>query len=383
MNRNPFVFDRPVTATDLVDRERELGILLDNIDNGVNTRLSGPRDYGKTSLLRRVLADVEKRDMVPVYVDVDDVRNKGELAGRLNDGYQHLSGKARRIYNALRTRGGHITAAGFGVGVGGSSSASDDLALEQTVRDLLNLPTEIFEKYNRRVVIVFDEFQAIFEARLEGTIRSVIQHQSDAACYLFSGSHPGMMRAMFSDQRRPFYGQAAPLVLQQLPQLELGNYIAERFEETKRDPGEPLIWLLELVDGHPQRAMLLAHLLWAETHPGATADSETWARVLDAAWGYVREPFVNLWSSLTPIKRSVIEAVARNQAGLTARYNRDHFGIPAGSAAATAARSLADTGTLVEEDDSPTGYRLVDPLLARWVTFHRRWPTINHSTINA
>jgi hypothetical protein len=39
----------------------------------------------------------------------------------------------------------------------------------------------------------------------------------DAASYIFAGSHVGMMRELFADRRRAFYGQAAPVALPPLP----------------------------------------------------------------------------------------------------------------------------------------------------------------------
>jgi len=52
---NPFVFTRPLGPEELVDREGEVGRLVSNLEAGVNTRLTSPRDYRKTSLLARAL----------------------------------------------------------------------------------------------------------------------------------------------------------------------------------------------------------------------------------------------------------------------------------------------------------------------------------------
>ena len=118
-------------------------------------------------------------------------------------------------------------------------------------------------------------------AEIDALIRSVIQHHGDAVSYVFSGSQPGMMRELFSDRRRAFYGQAGLVALDVLAADDLAAYVTERFRAGNRDPGEALEPLLTLAAGHPQRAMMLAHHLYAATPPGASADTDTWSKALD------------------------------------------------------------------------------------------------------
>ena len=102
---------------------------------------------------------------------------------------------------------------------------------------------------------------------MDAVIRSEIQHHGDAASYVFAGSHVGMMRELFADRRRAFYGQAAPVQLAPLPPNEVAESIAARFAATGRDPGSALGPLLALAQGHPQRTMLFAHALWEARLP--------------------------------------------------------------------------------------------------------------------
>ena len=53
---NPFVYSRPIPPEDLIDRDTEAAELLRAAVGGHYVRLYAPRKYGKTSLLRRVLA---------------------------------------------------------------------------------------------------------------------------------------------------------------------------------------------------------------------------------------------------------------------------------------------------------------------------------------
>jgi len=215
--------------------------------------------------------------------------------------------------------------------------------------------------------VVFDEFQDVLAAqdRADAIIRSEIQHHGDAASYVFSGSHLGMMGELFADRRRAFYGQAGPLELPPLPPDEVAEYIAERFERTGRSVGAALEPLLGLSNGHPQRTMLLAHALWERTSAGEAANEETWAATEDAVARDVHDELRAIWTSLKPSQRRVLAAIAENTQRLYAS-DRRHGG-SRGGAVRGATKALEDRGEIVRDEPAATGSRVTDPLLGRWV----------------
>ena len=183
-----------------------------------------------------------------------------------------------------------------------------------------------------------------------------------------------MMSSLFSDRKRPFYGQAAPLELHRLPREALGDYIAERFRQTQREAGDALGWLLDLVDGHPQRAMLFAHLLWRHTAADTEAGEDEWLAAHEEAWSYLQGDFEATWDSLSAVEAGVVDAVAAGVQQLTGKAAQEIFGLPTGSAAGDAAKRLADQGLISRTGSGrQTRYELVDPVFARWVVCGRRW----------
>lgn len=370
---SPFVFARPLRPEELVDRESELALLAERLVDSVNTRLSSPRDYGKTSLLRRVVADARDDGAGAVLVDLYGARTAGQMVAQIERAYADLpSGPVRAALTRLRQRGGGV---GLQTPLGGASvTLGSGEAAERALLDALDLPLRLHERTGRRMLVAFDEFQVVLQAELDALIRSVIQHHGRGVTYVFSGSHPGMMASLFVDRKRPFYGQAAPLELDRLPREALADYIVQRFRGTARDPGDALGWLLDLVDGHPQRAMLFAHLLWRHTGPGGTADEETWVAAHEEAWGYLQGDFEATWDSLSRIEAGVVEAVAAGVQSLTGKAARQAFGLPEGSAAPDAAARLTREGLLARTGRGRSvRYALVDPVLARWVIAGRRW----------
>ena len=105
---NPFVYSRPIPPEDVIDRDEETRKLLALAAGGHYVRLYAPRKYGKTSLLRRVLADAERAEgMVPVLVDLYGVLSLADVAVRVERAYAaQLKGRLRsRVDELLQSTG--------------------------------------------------------------------------------------------------------------------------------------------------------------------------------------------------------------------------------------------------------------------------------------
>jgi len=370
-NLNPFVYDDPLPPDQLVDREFETEQLLRLAEGGHNTRLEAPRRYGKTTLLGKVSAEAEKLGMNPVYVDFFRAVTLREVSRRIEEAYlEALAGPARRIVAAAarRWRAKAIVAPG---GIGGELEpiAGSD---QQRLSDLLDLPKRVFERSGARTLVVFDEFQDLLRINsdVDGLLRSKIQFHRDEASYIFAGSEPGMLNALFGDRKRPLFDQARPIPLGPLRDDDLSEFIGSRFERGKRDPGEALDALLDLVRGHPQRAMLCAHHLWEQTPPGTEADLETFDRALEEIDREGKEAFEKQWTNLAsaPNQRKVLAALANSTETLYNRRTLDAFGLEGGSAEA-AVNALIARGEVQRTDP---GFLVVDPLLVRWLQLTQR-----------
>ncbi len=364
---NPFRYSEPVTAEELMNRDGEARELIERAVEGNNSRLVAPRRYGKTSLLRRVLHDADREGWATVYVDFFGVLTLADISQRIERAYaEQLQGRlatwfagARRMLRPTLRAGGGPVPAGLEVTL--------DAQAEPPLLDRLALPRRLYERHGTRTLVVFDEFQDTLAAtdRADAVIRSEIQHHGDAASYIFAGSHVGMMRELFADRRRAFYGQAAPVELPPLPPAEVADYVATRFQRTRREVGVALEPLLALAQGHPQRTMLLAHTLWELTPSGRAATEETWQAAYERAMHQVRDEMRTAWTALPAGHRRALTAVAENTTPLYAAARR--HGGSRGGAVHAAIRALEDRGEIAADAAARTGYRLTDPLLAAWI----------------
>lgn len=369
---NPFTYDRPVGPADLIDREEEVRHLVALAEGGHATRLSAPRRYGKTSLLGRVLLEVERLGMNTVMVDFFGVVSTADVADRIEEAYRRrLQGPARRTAaNLLRAMTPSVRAGFPGVGV--SVALTGEADARRRLGRLLDLPLTVLERTGRRTLVAFDEVQALLAAgdQIDGLVRSHIQHHGDAAAYVFAGSEPSLMRELFETRERPLYGQARPVTLGPLPDGEVADFIATRFEGSGKEVApEVLEALLDLAQGHPQRAMLLAHHVFERTAAAQVADEQVWAAASDAALTELEESFEVQWRALSRPERAVLSELASGQTDLLAASVIGRLGIGKSTLVKARDRLTARGIHLRRATDTLV---FVDPLFAAWIRAQRR-----------
>src|SRR4051812_6810260 len=94
--QNPFQYQRPLPAAQMIDREDELRELRRLCDAGQLVRLDAPRRFGKTTLLGALFAEAAKDGTLGVLVDLAGVVSSSEVVERLERAYRVLSGPLAR-----------------------------------------------------------------------------------------------------------------------------------------------------------------------------------------------------------------------------------------------------------------------------------------------
>ena len=115
--------------------------------------------------------------------------------------------------------------------------------------------------------------------------------------------------------------------------------------------------------------MLLANSLWERTPRRRSAGDQTWLAAYETVRAVLHDEHRAVWSGLTTSHRRVLATVAANTSSLYAT-NRE-FGGSRGGTVANAVSALLDKGEIVDDGTTPTGYRVVDPMLADWVNAGR------------
>ncbi len=347
----------------MIDRDPEADDLLALTEGSHSFRLVGPRRYGKTTLLRRVLEAAERAGMATVMVDLQDVLSIAEIVVRIERGYERLKGPVRRNVEAL-FRSWNI---GLSLGGGGFTATlqrNPNVDAESVLLRLLELPAALYERQGTPSLIVFDEIQDVLAVTgADGKIRSVIQHQGQAATYAFAGSAPGVMQQLFADPKRPLLDQAVPRNLKPLPIDDVAQYVTARFARTGREVGAALTPMLEFTRGHPQRSMMLAHYVWERTGPGARADEQTWLAALDQLTADTAPLMHAIWRALPANERRVARALAVVNTPLYSDDTAAAVGIRRASIR-RALDGLIANADVIDENGQP---RLTDPMFEHWL----------------
>jgi len=232
--------------------------------------------------------------------------------------------------------------------------------------ELLDVPLALHRGDGGLTVVCLDEFQDLLVAddRVDGLVRSVIQHHGRAAAYVFAGSQPSLIRALFTDQERPFYGQARPL---ELPGLPLAEATADVLALFDRDglgatAADAVADLVAFAGGHPQRTILLAHHLYDVLDRREPGDDPA-VRALELALTETRDAHQAAWDALSRPERLVCIALADGDSPTGSRLATEH-GIARSTLQDAVDRLSADERHVQRTGGRPA---LVDPLFAEWL----------------
>ena len=363
---NPFDYQHPVPAPRLIDRTEELDALQRAASDGVAIRLAAPRRYGKTSLLDAHVGAMREVGHRAVRVDLSQVATIIDVAGRVARAYVSLpTGRERVVERLLARVGVSIGTGGVSLQVAGQPVAPRVEHARDVLAELLDVPKLLHEADGGLTVVCLDEFQDLLTAddKLDGLVRSVIQHHRSGAAYVYAGSAPSLMRALFAERERPLFGQARPLDLPPLPAEEaVADVLALAAErDVALDPAA-VARVVALAGGHPQRTMLLASILFDLADRGDDV-ADPAAVALERALAETRDVHQAVWDGLRRAERSVLTALADGEPP-TGQRTAERHRIARASLQAALERLVAQEVHVLVRDGRPV---VVDPLLREWL----------------
>lgn len=374
---NPFVLGGVVTGKHFAGRASEIERLRSLALGGQHAYLFAPRRYGKTSLLKETLYNLqETNSLIVVWCDCLPTTDVQSLAMRLAEEVVHAA-RGGKLAEWGKTAGSLFKRLRPSVSVtsDGRVTVGLDMAPSQTplpdLEDALAAVARLSAMKKQPIALVFDEFQQIAEwdkgHQTEAVVRTAIQHFSGVSC-IFAGSERHLLQQMFSDRARPLFQLAAPFPIGRLSTEELSPWLKQRFGESGlRIDIDPLRMLVAIAAGHPGATQFLAHFVWetatAQSAPAITTElvQEALTRAVDAGDTIYGADY----SRLTAAQRQVLAAFATEPtlAPTAAEYLRRHR-LPSKSTVNQAVKSLVEKGHL---EDDKAGYLVSDPLFAEWI----------------
>jgi hypothetical protein len=244
--------------------------------------------------------------------------------------------------------------------------ASNEEPLELLERILEELG-EFAARSGYKVNFVLDEFQEITRlresAQIEGIIRGKIQGQK--VSYFFLGSRRGILLAMFSDRKRPFFQSAVHLELPPLPLADITAFLGKLFSKAGRDCPEKICKEISLVvDQHPYYVQRLAREVYDLGKRGISEEGV--AKALENIIDMERYAFEAVLSRLTLPQVRVIRTLAGHPSKemLSGEFI-GRCGIPPSSI--QFARDRLKREDLIAQEKDSGIWKVVDPVFSMWL----------------
>lgn len=280
-NEQSFVFGVSVSDYNFIGRKEEIRRLKMNFEEGINTILISPRRWGKTSLVRKVCEVVERKKVIPVFVDIFKCKTEYEFYNALAEAVlKQTASKAELWMDNARDFIARLSPK-----VSFSPEPNSEFALSLGIspkthapEEILSLAEEIAQKKQKRIVVCIDEFQQIGEmadsVSIQKRLRSVWQHQRLTSYCLF-GSKKHTMMNVFQKRNMPLYQFGDFKFLDKIPTATWVEYIVQHFKDRQRTiSAEQAAKICQLVDNYSSYVQQLSWLVFSLIDEGQVVTDE-------------------------------------------------------------------------------------------------------------
>ena len=348
---NPFRFGTIVEQDYFTDRVSETEVLKRKLDSENHLILISPRRFGKSSLVHKVVSELQRPYVI---LNMQQVLNVQDFSALLLKGVFSLYPleKIRHLMTHFRVFPQISTNAMTGsFEVSLLPGAKEEDALEDTFALLEKVSTP-----EKRLIVVLDEFQDVLTIKkgLDKQLRSIIQRQKGLN-YIFLGSQEGMMTEIFEKKKSPFYHFGQLMHLSRIPESDFRQYIIDRLPKVAcADAVADEI--LAFTQCHPYYTQQLGAQVWE----WMTYDNVVDEVVEKSVRQLVQEhdlDYERLWNSLNRTDRGVLREMALGRNPM-ARHTDPT------STIYSALKRLLKSGLIIKE----TGYQIEDPFFARWLS---------------
>lgn len=280
-NEQSFVFGVSVSDYNFIGRKEEIRRLKMNFEEGINTILISPRRWGKTSLVRKVCEVVDRKKVIPVFVDIFKCKTEYEFYNALAEAVlKQTASKAELWMDNARDFIVRLSPK-----VSFSPEPNSEFALSLGIspkthapEEILSLAEEIAQKKQKRIVVCIDEFQQIGEmadsVSIQKRLRSVWQHQRLTSYCLF-GSKKHTMMNVFQKRNMPLYQFGDFKFLDKIPTATWVEYIVQHFKDRQRTiSAEQAAKICQLVDNYSSYVQQLSWLVFSLIDEGQVVTDE-------------------------------------------------------------------------------------------------------------
>ena len=275
-----FVYGMSVGGNNFTDRIEETKRIKLDFENGVNVILISPRRMGKTSLIKKVISEIDNPMLKIIYMDIYDCRSEYDFYNRFAETIMKSTGN--HLEQVMENIKRFLVRISPKISFSPEPNSEFSVSLGITPKDyspeeILNLPERIAKEQGVRLVVCIDEFQQIGEftdsLTIQKRLRGVWQHHQNVS-YCFFGSKKHLMENIFQNRRMPFYQFGEMLHLKCIPTVYWVPFICSRFEKYgKKIAEEYASRICQVVKNYSSYVQQLAWNVMAETEKEVNEES--------------------------------------------------------------------------------------------------------------
>lgn len=277
-----FVYGMSVGGDNFTDRIEETKRIKLDFENGINVILISPRRMGKTSLIKKVISEMDSLEIKVVYMDIYDCRSEYDFYNRFAETMMKSTGN--QLEQVMENIKRFLVRVSPKLSFSPEPNSEFSVSLGITPKDyspeeILDLPERIAKEQGIRIVVCIDEFQQIGEfadsLTVQKRLRGVWQHHQHVS-YSFFGSKKHLMENIFQSRRMPFYQFGEMLHLKCIPTEYWVPFICSRFEKYgKKISEEYAARICHTVKNYSSYVQQLAWNVMAETEIEVNEESFT------------------------------------------------------------------------------------------------------------
>lgn len=277
-----FVYGMSVGGDNFTDRIEETKRIKLDFENGINVILISPRRMGKTSLVKKVISEMNTPEIKVVYMDIYDCRCEYDFYNRFAETIMKSTGN--QLEQVMENIKRFLVRVSPKLSFSPEPNSEFSVSLGITPKDyspeeILDLPERIAKEQGIKIVVCIDEFQQIGEfsdsLTVQKRLRGVWQHHQHVS-YCFFGSKKHLMENIFQSRRMPFYQFGEMLHLKCIPTEYWVPFICSRFEKySKKISEEYAARICHTVKNYSSYVQQLAWNVMAETEIEVNEESFT------------------------------------------------------------------------------------------------------------
>ncbi|MGM0520234.1 MAG: AAA family ATPase [Campylobacterota bacterium] len=307
MLKKPFHYGGTVDNQHFCNRNSEIKELTTDIDTGLNLLLYAPRRFGKTSL---VLHTLKQTKYQYIFLDFMSIVDEGEF---INEYFNAISNSLNTTADKVVEFFKKILKIKPNISVDFDISGSPSFKLNflqkensAVLKEVLELPYLYAKYHNKRVVVVFDEFQEVVNLGIEDKLRAALQHHEDMVSYIFLGSKKSIMTNLFFNRSKPFYKSVKHIPIDKINSHHWDRYITDGFKANdKKIQSEYIEMILKVSKGFPYYTQQIASELFNMTEK--EVDSGLVEKAIDSILEKEEDLFLNEWNHLSQHQKKALK----------------------------------------------------------------------------